>query len=52
MIAATLKYSPPDLAQIPDERDSGAGLDSRTVDYLCSSKSEPDWLRRQRLDAL
>ena len=52
MIAAPLKYSPPDLAQIPDERDSGTGLDARTVDYLCSSKSEPDWLRRQRLDAL
>ncbi len=52
MIAAPLKYSPPDIDPIPDERDSGSGLDSRTVDYISSSKGEPDWLRRQRQEAL
>lgn len=52
MIAAPLKYSPPDFDPIPAERDSGTGLDSRTVDYLSSSKGEPDWLRQQRHEAL
>ncbi len=35
----------------PLERDAGTGLSERAVDYLSACKSEPGWLRRQRLEA-
>ena len=40
------------VAVLPDERDAGAGLNERTIDYLSDCKAEPSWIRAQRLEAL
>ncbi len=40
------------LAVLPDERDAGAGLSERTIEYLSDCKGEPAGIRAQRLEAL
>lgn len=32
--------------------DAGVGLDEKTIDYICSVKGDPDWIREFRLNAL
>jgi len=40
------------VALLSDERDAGAGLRERTIEYLSDCKGEPSWIRAQRLEAL
>jgi len=40
------------IAALAAERDAGVGLNTVTVEYLSDCKSEPAWLRAQRLEAL
>ena len=40
------------IAALAAERDAGVGLNVATVEYLSDCKSEPAWLRAQRLEAL